>query len=214
MTVHTERNLRPIRAIAPLGLIALAALAVGCGSPDVTPVADVTTTVTATSTAAPSQPTAQPPAPPQPTTTITVTATPAPPAPNPAPVPVPIPVPDIRPAIGPFQSPSGNIQCTMFTHTDGQNEARCEVAVHNWQAPPRNDICQLDWGSRFELPQDGRGGFACYNSNLPAPQETLAYGQGRQLGTLVCISQPSAMTCTDTATGHFFRVSRETYDLG
>jgi hypothetical protein len=39
----------------------------------------------------------------------------------------------------------------------------------------------------------------------------LAYGQTRSLGALTCDSEPSGMTCTDGSTGHFFRISRDSY---
>ena len=43
---------------------------------------------------------------------------------------------------------------------------------------------------------------------------TLDYGQTRCLGPITCDSEPTGMTCTDTSTGHFLRVSRESYQLG
>jgi hypothetical protein len=45
----------------------------------------------------------------------------------------------------------------------------------------------------------------------PAP---LDYGQKRSIGAITCGSEPSGMTCTDASTGHFFRMSSESYDLG
>ena len=40
------------------------------------------------------------------------------------------------------------------------------------------------------------------------------YGQKRSIGANTCGSEPSGMTCTDASTGHFFRMSSESYDLG
>jgi len=45
----------------------------------------------------------------------------------------------------------------------------------------------------------------------PAP---LDEGQKRSIGTITCESERSGVTCTDASTGHFFRVSSESYDLG
>ncbi len=42
----------------------------------------------------------------------------------------------------------------------------------------------------------------------------LDYGQTRSAGVITCDSEPSGMTCTNTTTGHFFTVSRESYQLG
>jgi hypothetical protein len=46
------------------------------------------------------------------------------------------------------------------------------------------------------------------------PWPTLDYGQTRSLGSITCDSEPSGLTCTDTGSGHFFRLSRESYDVG
>jgi hypothetical protein len=44
--------------------------------------------------------------------------------------------------------------------------------------------------------------------------QTLDYGQTRSVGTITCSSEPSGVACTDSSTGHFFRVSQESYDVG
>jgi hypothetical protein len=160
-----------------------------------------------------------------PAPTVTVTATPAPaPAAAPAPVtvtvaPAPAPAPTtvvVQPASnGPasFRSPSGNINCMMFT-SGGDIGARCEVVEHTWVAPPRSPDCHLNWGDRVHLTQGGDAGFNCYGQEFPPVNETLAYGQTRTLGTLTCDSEYSGMTCTDASTDHYFRVSRDNYELG
>ena len=43
---------------------------------------------------------------------------------------------------------------------------------------------------------------------VSAPSYTLLGGK------ITCDSEPSGVTCTDTSTGHFFRVSGESYQLG
>ncbi len=35
-----------------------------------------------------------------------------------------------------------------------------------------------------------------------------------EISSITCDSEPSGMTCTDSGTGHFFRVSRDSYQLG
>lgn len=114
---------------------------------------------------------------------------------------------------GPFQSPSGNIRCAMFAY-DGQNSVRCDIADYSWTAPPRSPSCQLSWGSRFKLEQGGAAVFDCYAQELPAVEHTLGYGEAQTVGAITCVSQPSAMTCADSSTGHYFRISRETYEVG
>jgi hypothetical protein len=111
-----------------------------------------------------------------------------------------------------FRSPSGNISCTLST-PGGENAARCEVVDHAWVATSPPD-CHLNWGDRLYLTQGGEAGFGCYAQEFPTAQQTLGYGQTLSLGTITCDSEPAGMTCTDGSTGHYFRVSRETYAFG
>lgn len=41
----------------------------------------------------------------------------------------------------------------------------------------------------------------------------LQYGQTRSLNSVTCERQQSSITCTDNGTGHFFQLSRDTYEL-
>lgn len=41
----------------------------------------------------------------------------------------------------------------------------------------------------------------------------LAYGDSRSVASLTRTSAPAGITCTDTSTGHYFRISRESYEL-
>jgi hypothetical protein len=141
-----------------------------------------------------------------PASPVTVTVTPHAPAPTTV-------VVVGNASTGPFQSPSGNIRCAMFAY-DGQNSVRCDIADYGWTAPPRSPNCQLDWGSRFKLEQGGAAVFDCYAQELPAVDHTLGYGEAQTVGAITCVSQPSGMTCADGSTGHYFRVSRETYEVG
>jgi hypothetical protein len=130
-----------------------------------------------------------------------------------APAPVATPIAQQVNASGPFQSPSGNIRCTMYTSTDGLGNARCEAVHHDWvAAAPAN--CQLNWGDRVDLEQGSPAEVGCYGQELPAPTHTLEYGQLQTIGSIRCDSQPTGITCLDTNTWHFFSVSRETLQLG
>jgi hypothetical protein len=187
------------------GIVALAALAVaGCSTSAepttvrATSAPVVTVTVTPRS-AAPATSTALS------APTVTVTAAPAP-----APVTTVIAQPE-----GPasFRSPSGNINCTLST-PGNEIAARCEVVDHTWTAPPPSD-CHLNYGDRFYLTQAGGAVVGCYGQEFgPGPFPTLGYGQSRTFGTITCASEYTGMTCTDGSTGHYFRVSRDTYELG
>jgi hypothetical protein len=74
----------------------------------------------------------------------------------------------------------------------------------------------LFWGDDFKLDQGNPPYLVCHTGgviNIP-PKPTLEYGQTRSLDTITCDSEPSNMTCTDSSTGRFLRVSRESYQLG
>jgi hypothetical protein len=42
----------------------------------------------------------------------------------------------------------------------------------------------------------------------------LDYAQAQSAGAIACSTEQSAVKCTDVSTGHFFRVSQHSYELG
>jgi uncharacterized protein DUF6636 len=115
-----------------------------------------------------------------------------------------------------FHSPSGNIFCDMRLGDDGKSQATCITTERNWVAPPRSADCSPDqrWGDALSLYQ-GTAGFQCY-TRLPDDStagQVLHYGDTLANGSITCESEPDGMTCTDVATGHFFRIARESYQL-
>ncbi len=163
-------------------------------------------------TAASSAPNAQPAPPPGPT------AQPAPSStvpPQPAPYAGP-PVPATQ-----FQSPSGSMMCTIGTRMPpaGTNPfVACEVMVLTLTPPP--PVCHQSFVGGFDLEQ----GSALRTPELCTPDYSpitpwsgypiLGYGRTRTVGAITCDNEPSAMTCTDTSTGHFFRVASDSYQVG
>lgn len=130
-----------------------------------------------------------------------------------------------------FQSPSGDILCVMLRDHDnwdpasyGKGHATCQVQDPTYAPPPpqyvggdgRPSTCSLlGWGGQFALAEGGPPHLDCVGGNLIWPGlPTLEYGQAMSLGSITCASEPSAMTCTDTSSGRFFRVSRDSYQLG
>jgi hypothetical protein len=81
-------------------------------------------------------------------------------------------------------------------------------------APPEEPACHLNWGSRFLLNQPAGALFACYGQNLPALERTLGYGSTWSVTTITCDSESVGMTCTNSNTGHYFFISRQTWRLG
>ena len=120
-----------------------------------------------------------------------------------------------------FQTPSGNIACWVRAA-----EAGCDIGDYTYIPPnpfPTEQVprpCSSDDVIRFDLNQGHTPVGYCHPggaplSNLHAPGlQTLGYGQTRSVGVMTCDSEPSGVTCTDTSTGHFFRVSRESYQVG
>jgi hypothetical protein len=119
-----------------------------------------------------------------------------------------------------FQTPSGNIGCTMIDHGDGTGYAVCRIHDHTWLAPPPGGDCAIEpgggAGSDLQLFESGPPCVGHWMGQIfEAPYlPTLDYGQTHTVGTITCASETSGVTCTATRTGHFFRVSRESYQLG
>jgi hypothetical protein len=119
-----------------------------------------------------------------------------------------------------FMTPSGNIVCTMYSDNSGAN---CEIREHTWVAPPSTRgpygrACNFSFGGlEFYVSEAKPGNLGCYEGVSKfdgSGLKTLAYGQTYSRGAITCDSELSGVTCTDTATGNFFRVSRENYELG
>jgi len=75
----------------------------------------------------------------------------------------------------------------------------------------RGRWCGTGW--QFRLDQGKQPYLPCENSALDSgvgnPLPTLAYGHAKSLGSITCDSEPTGMTCTDSSTVHFFRVSQQ-----
>jgi len=119
-----------------------------------------------------------------------------------------------------FVTASGNIVCSVYADNAGAN---CEVREHTWVAPastrgPSGRACDFSFGGlEFYVSQAKPAKLGCYEgvSDFNAPGlKTLDCGQTFSRGAITCDSELSGVTCTDSATGHFFRISRENYELG
>lgn len=120
-----------------------------------------------------------------------------------------------------FQSPTTNIECWVRA-----TEAGCDIGDYTYVPPdpyPTEQVprpCSTGSVIRFDLNQGHPPVGYCHPgagplTNLHAPGlQTLDYSQTRSVGVMTCDSEPSGVTCTDNSTGRFFRVSRESYQLG
>jgi hypothetical protein len=122
-----------------------------------------------------------------------------------------------------FLSPSGNINCSITfeppfaangVNYPGNNYVQCELSDYTWQLPQACPTGVVGVSMRADAAAPPVPGCWKFPNQLPLPWPTLDYGQTRSLGVLSCDSEPSGITCTNANTGHFFRVSRESYDVG
>ncbi|HEY7794509.1 MAG TPA: DUF6636 domain-containing protein [Gaiellaceae bacterium] len=115
-----------------------------------------------------------------------------------------------------FQSPSGNINCLVFT-----SGAECVVKKQSWpRLPPRPASCDLDWvpanvslsGTRlFVGACRGDVGPLCYRGS---GCRTLRYGRAITVGRIRCVSATNGVTCRRTDGRRVgFRIAREGYRL-
>jgi hypothetical protein len=122
-----------------------------------------------------------------------------------------------------FLSPSGNINCSMSLQSDfvqdgvtqtGSNYVQCELSDYTWQLPHACPSKVVGVAFRSDDTAPPVAGCWKFPNQLPLPWPTLNYGQTRTVGAITCESEPSGVTCTNSNTGHFFRVSRDSYDVG
>ena len=122
-----------------------------------------------------------------------------------------------------FLSPSGNINCSMSLQSDfvldgvtqtGSNYVQCELSDYTWQLPHACPSKVVGVAFRSDDTAPPVAGCWKFPNQLPLPWPTLNYGQTRTVGVITCESEPSGVTCTNSNTGHFFRVSRDSYDVG
>jgi hypothetical protein len=87
-----------------------------------------------------------------------------------------------------FQTPSGNIVCSVYTHGEERPGATCDIVEITYQAPPPPVNCPpnpVNWGHKIKL-EEGRGSyFGCGGGTLhPASQRrVLDYGPNAESRT-------------------------------
>jgi hypothetical protein len=119
-----------------------------------------------------------------------------------------------------FQSPSGDISCNLVNYppTDkfgfGKNFVQCDIVNQSWVPPRPPPPDRADATSTFLLIR-GQAPIVGYSPGTVGDgSPMLDSAQVPYAGAIGCRSEQSAMKCTDTSTGHFFRVSQESYELG
>jgi hypothetical protein len=112
-----------------------------------------------------------------------------------------------------FQDPSGNVKCEMALSYKGDPYANCTVR-HSAYAVPA-DACDFSGSApQFGLTQGHAPNLSCVLEFGEYQWPTLDFGQTRSVGTITCDSELAGVTCTDSGTGRYFRISTDSYDLG
>jgi hypothetical protein len=113
-----------------------------------------------------------------------------------------------------FQSPSGDIKCELTVSYKGDPYANCTVSGAAYAVPADNCESTARLNPQFGLTQGDTPTLSCVLDFGDYQWPTLDYGQTRSVGTINCDNEAQGVTCTDSGTGRFFRVSNESYDLG
>ncbi len=114
-----------------------------------------------------------------------------------------------------FTSPPGNVKCEMTISYRGDPYVNCVVRHAAYTVPAGKCDFPGLVNPQIGFTQGGTPDVSCVVASDDAPAEfTLDFGQTRSVGTITCDSEEAGVTCIDTGTGRFFRVSPESYDLG
>lgn len=113
-----------------------------------------------------------------------------------------------------FRTPSDNIHCLVISD-GGATAIECELRERGNGDPirPKPADCELDWGSRFAIADEGEAILLCHGDTLVAPDSAvLAYGEALARGGLSCLSEKQGLTCRN-GKGRGFRLSRAEQEL-
>ncbi|MGA7050445.1 MAG: hypothetical protein WBZ37_04095 [Mycobacterium sp.] len=82
--------------------------------------------------------------------------------------------------------------------SNGTTFAACEIRDYTWTLPLQGAAVKM----------------SCHSDTLQGDGcRALAYGRLQSLNSVSCPSQFSGMTCTDSSTGHYFLLARDSYEL-
>jgi hypothetical protein len=108
-----------------------------------------------------------------------------------------------------FHTPDGNIGCALVAGKESRGgEARCDIAKHSWQAPPKPASCELDYGGGLAVGAHGRAGFVCAGDTTLHQGRKLGSGKAIELGPYRCVNLGDAVRCVNRDTDHGFKLSR------
>jgi hypothetical protein len=103
-----------------------------------------------------------------------------------------------------FQSPSGNIGCSIT-----RTAVRCDIAQHTWPTPRKPRSCDVDYGGGVQVGRRGKGSFVCAGDTALHQGPVLDYGKRIRRGRFRCRSRTDGVRCTNRRNGHGFFLSRD-----
>lgn len=108
-----------------------------------------------------------------------------------------------------FHTPNGNIGCAMIFGKDSQGGgARCDIAKHRWQAPPKPKWCDVDYGGGLNVGPHRKAEFVCAGDTVLHQGHVLKVGGVEELGPYRCKVLTARMVqCVNRNTHHGFRLS-------
>ncbi len=116
-----------------------------------------------------------------------------------------------------FGDPSKNIWCQLRLYADGTNVAQCDIDKHNFTGPASDagGPCPQTEGYIFVLTRTDAPKIQClHGSVIGVVYNVLGNGQTKTEAAITCAGEAAGISCTNTSTGHFFRLSRESYQVG
>lgn len=113
-----------------------------------------------------------------------------------------------RPDVFMFQTPSGNIVCSVGLGA-ASADVLCQIVERNGPpALPQPLACAATWGHEFMLFETGPTQMRCGNRPGRAPGvEVAPYGETGRFGDITCISTQQGFECRNRD-GHGFFLSR------
>lgn len=114
-----------------------------------------------------------------------------------------------RADVAPFQTPSGNIQCSVGEDFDVPADVICTILRREGPpAAPTLAACGAGQGHRFRLSEAGPVEASCDPAPVANPNAEVApYGVAAQWGALRCLSTERGFEC-ENGDGHGFLLSR------
>lgn len=117
------------------------------------------------------------------------------------------------PGAAEFNTPSGNLNCTLLDSSYyGTPSVTCEAQQSSFYIPPKPASCQMDWAGYFGVIAGGQVTVGACVGGPPFGPTTivLPYGSTLEQGGIACRSESGFLACADMTTGHGFAVNRDT----